>query len=125
MFSASFPLGFADLRLLSRRVCARKKRPDKGLFYDFLRNSEMSGSSPFKMRLVHLDLKGAPPKFSYLSEVFPLFHALGANGLLLEYEDMFPYEGHLRLLRAKHAYRSWSMNSSCCEPEPECQQELL
>ncbi|XP_045840685.1 hexosaminidase D isoform X2 [Meles meles] len=69
-----------------------------------MKNSEMSGSSPFKMRLVHLDLKGAPPKVSYLSEVFPLFHALGANGLLLEYEDMFPYEGRLRLLRAKHAY---------------------
>ncbi|XP_014644870.1 PREDICTED: hexosaminidase D [Ceratotherium simum simum] len=64
----------------------------------------MSGSSPFKMRLVHLDLKGAPPKVSYLSEIFPLFHTLGANGLLIEYEDMFPYEGHLRLLRAKHAY---------------------
>lgn len=64
----------------------------------------MSGFSPFKMRLVHLDLKGAPPKVSYLSEVFPLFQALGANGLLIEYEDMFPYEGHLQLLRAKHAY---------------------
>ncbi|XP_008584920.1 PREDICTED: hexosaminidase D isoform X1 [Galeopterus variegatus] len=64
----------------------------------------MSGSTPFKMRLVHLDLKGAPPKVSYLSEIFPLFHDLGANGLLIEYEDMFPYEGHLQLLRAKHAY---------------------
>ncbi|XP_057570938.1 hexosaminidase D isoform X2 [Hippopotamus amphibius kiboko] len=64
----------------------------------------MSGSSPFKMRLVHLDLKGAPPRVCYLSEIFPLFRALGANGLLIEYEDMFPYEGHLRLLRAKHAY---------------------
>uniref|UniRef100_A0A8C0WF95 Hexosaminidase D n=1 Tax=Castor canadensis TaxID=51338 RepID=A0A8C0WF95_CASCN len=64
----------------------------------------MSESAPFKMRLVHLDLKGAPPKVSYLSEIFPLFRALGANGLLIEYEDMFPYEGHLRLLRAKHAY---------------------
>uniref|UniRef100_A0A8C7BWU3 beta-N-acetylhexosaminidase n=1 Tax=Neovison vison TaxID=452646 RepID=A0A8C7BWU3_NEOVI len=83
----------------------RKKCPGKRfLLYDFIKNSEMSDSSPFKMRLVHLDLKGAPPKVSYLSEVFPLFHALGANGLLLEYEDMFPYEGRLRLLRAKHAY---------------------
>lgn len=68
------------------------------------KNTNMTCSTPFKMRLVHLDLKGAPPKVSYLSEVFPLFHALGANGLLIEYEDMFPYEGHLRLLRAKHAY---------------------
>ncbi|XP_054526253.1 hexosaminidase D isoform X2 [Pan troglodytes] len=64
----------------------------------------MSGSTPFQMRLVHLDLKGAPPKVSYLSEIFPLFRALGANGLLIEYEDMFPYEGPLRLLRAKYAY---------------------
>uniref|UniRef100_I3N088 Hexosaminidase D n=1 Tax=Ictidomys tridecemlineatus TaxID=43179 RepID=I3N088_ICTTR len=64
----------------------------------------MSGPTPFKMRLVHLDLKGAPPRVSYFSEIFPLFHALGANGLLIEYEDMFPYEGRLRLLRATHAY---------------------
>lgn len=42
---------------------------------------------------------------SLFPQVFPLFHALGANGLLLEYEDMFPYDGRLRLLRAKHAYR--------------------
>uniref|UniRef100_A0A2K6H0N3 Hexosaminidase D n=2 Tax=Propithecus coquereli TaxID=379532 RepID=A0A2K6H0N3_PROCO len=64
----------------------------------------MSDSTPFEMRLVHLDLKGAPPKVSYLSKVFPLFRALGANGLLIEYEDMFPYEGPLRLLRARYCY---------------------
>lgn len=64
----------------------------------------MSDSSPFKMRFVHLDLKGAPPKVSYLSEIFPLFRDLGANGLLIEYEDTFPYDGPLRLLRAPHAY---------------------
>ncbi|KAK1330691.1 hypothetical protein QTO34_008629 [Cnephaeus nilssonii] len=77
------------------------KRP---LSCDFPTDSEMSDSSPFKMRFVHLDLKGAPPKVSYLSEIFPLFRALGANGLLIEYEDTFPYEGPLRLLRAPHAY---------------------
>ncbi|XP_016044242.1 hexosaminidase D isoform X2 [Erinaceus europaeus] len=74
------------------------------------KNSEMSSSSLFKKRFVHLDLKGAPPKVSYLSEVFPLFHALGANGLLVEYEDMFPYEGQLQLLRAKHAYSPSEIN---------------
>ncbi|XP_059527584.1 hexosaminidase D isoform X3 [Myotis daubentonii] len=76
----------------------------RGLSCDFPQDGEMSGSSPFKMRFVHLDLKGAPPKVSYLSEIFPLFRALGASGLLIEYEDTFPYEGPLRLLRAPHAY---------------------
>ncbi|XP_036078590.1 hexosaminidase D isoform X4 [Rousettus aegyptiacus] len=81
-----------------------KKRPDRFVSRDLTEDGEMAGSSPFRMRLVHLDLKGAPPKVSYLSEILPLFRALGANGLLIEYEDMFPYEGALRLLRARHAY---------------------
>ncbi|XP_053308862.1 hexosaminidase D [Spea bombifrons] len=58
----------------------------------------------FDLTLVHLDLKGAPPKVAYLAEVFPLFSALGANGLLIEYEDTFPYFGELLPLRAAHAY---------------------
>ncbi|XP_077183735.1 hexosaminidase D [Paroedura picta] len=62
------------------------------------------GSSPFELHLVHLDLKGAPPKVSYLAEIFPLFHDLGANGILLEYEDMFPYKGELKPLQANDAY---------------------
>ena len=49
-----------------------------------------------------------------LPQIFPLFRALGANGLLIEYEDMFPYEGHLRLLRAKHAYRYPSHQARRC-----------
>ncbi|XP_029456218.1 hexosaminidase D [Rhinatrema bivittatum] len=64
----------------------------------------MTSSSVFGLKLVHLDLKGAPPKVSYLAEVFPLFHSLGANGLLIEYEDMFPYEGELKGLRTQYAY---------------------
>ncbi|KAM8947030.1 LOW QUALITY PROTEIN: hexosaminidase D [Pelodytes ibericus] len=58
----------------------------------------------FDLILVHLDLKGAPPKVAYLAEIFPLFSALGANGLLIEYEDTFPYFGDLLPLRAAHAY---------------------
>ncbi|XP_041072959.1 hexosaminidase D-like isoform X1 [Carcharodon carcharias] len=56
------------------------------------------------LKLVHLDLKGAPPKISYLTQIFPLFSHLGANGVLLEYEDMFPYEGKLQVLRSPNAY---------------------
>ncbi|XP_039356977.1 hexosaminidase D isoform X2 [Mauremys reevesii] len=69
-----------------------------------MEENKMTVSSPFGLHLVHLDLKGAPPKVSYLAEIFPLFRTLGANGLLIEYEDMFPYEGELKPLRAEHAY---------------------
>lgn len=62
------------------------------------------GQSPPSQRLVHLDLKGAPPKISYLKRLLPIFKSLGATGLLLEYEDMFPYTSSLRNLSAKNAY---------------------
>lgn len=50
--------------------------------------------------MVHLDLKGAPPRVEYLHKLIELFSRLGVNGLLVEYEDMFPYEGELKLLQA-------------------------
>ena len=55
-------------------------------------------------RVVHLDLKGAPPKLSYLHELFPVLREAGATALLLEYEDMFPFWGTLRNISAKNAY---------------------
>lgn len=53
---------------------------------------------------MHLDLKGAPPKMSYLKEILPIISASGGNALLIEYEDMFPYEGLIRNVSAVKAY---------------------
>lgn len=58
----------------------------------------------FEQKLVHIDLKGAPPLISYYKQIFPLFRKLGVTGLLIEYEDMFPYWGSLRDLSATNAY---------------------
>ncbi|XP_078348228.1 hexosaminidase D-like isoform X2 [Oculina patagonica] len=55
-------------------------------------------------KLVHLDLKGAPTKMDYLIEMLPHFKRWGATGLLVEYEDMFPYNGKYEVLRAKNSY---------------------
>ncbi|KAK7111153.1 hypothetical protein V1264_010836 [Littorina saxatilis] len=55
-------------------------------------------------KLVHLDLKGAPPKLEYLEKIFPLLRKWGTTGLLVEYEDSFPYSEALTVLRARDSY---------------------
>ena len=55
-------------------------------------------------RFVHLDLKGAAPKLAYLESLFPYLKQLGATGLVIEYEDMFPFTGRLANIRHGLAY---------------------
>lgn len=57
-----------------------------------------------KHRVVHLDLKGAPPKLSYIKTILPLIREAGATALLIEYEDMFPFWGPLKNISAKNCY---------------------
>lgn len=58
----------------------------------------------FQYVVVHFDLKGAPPLLSYLRSILQTLKNRGATGLLIEYEDMFPYEGILVNLSAKNHY---------------------
>lgn len=55
-------------------------------------------------RFVHLDLKGAQPKLTYLADLIPYFKRAGATGVLIEYEDFFPYENDLESIRNQNHY---------------------
>jgi hexosaminidase len=43
-------------------------------------------------------MKGGPPRPTYLAQLLPLLRQWGATGLLVEWEDMFPWQGDLALL---------------------------
>uniref|UniRef100_A0A914V1A8 beta-N-acetylhexosaminidase n=1 Tax=Plectus sambesii TaxID=2011161 RepID=A0A914V1A8_9BILA len=55
-------------------------------------------------RIFHFDLKGAAPKVAYFKEMFAFLKTIGATGILIEWEDMFPYEGILADVRNGNAY---------------------
>lgn len=67
---------------------------------------EKSEDNFLPQRIVHLDLKGAPPKISFLLKIIPMFKQWGATGLLVEYEDMFPYKEKMSILSKDYCYSS-------------------
>ncbi|VDM13484.1 unnamed protein product [Wuchereria bancrofti] len=60
--------------------------------------------NPFKEKIVHFDLKGAPPTLKYYKKIFPLLKEMKVDGILMEYEDMFPYWNELSVLKRTIAY---------------------
>ncbi|XP_045506394.1 hexosaminidase D-like [Colias croceus] len=74
------------------------------LGYWFSKNSDVKTALNLPNVIVHLDFKGSPPKLTYLKTLLPRLQELGVTGLLLEYEDMFPYEDKLVNLSARNCY---------------------
>ena len=57
-----------------------------------------------EQRLVHFDLKGAAPRIEYLLKMLKWAKDTGATGILMEYEDMFPFTGKLASVSASNHY---------------------
>ncbi|PAV58912.1 hypothetical protein WR25_08899 [Diploscapter pachys] len=55
---------------------------------------------------VHFDLKGAPPRISYFVNLLKLVANSGATGILLEWEEMFPWKGKLEQFKSTDAYNN-------------------
>lgn len=55
-------------------------------------------------KIVHLDLKGAPPVLDYYKYLLKLLQKLGATGILIEYEDMFPFKDKINGISAGNCY---------------------
>jgi hexosaminidase len=57
--------------------------------------------------MVHIDLKGAPPKFEFLERLLRFisvrFKHL-VDGVLIEFEDMFPFTGFLKAINSPNCY---------------------
>ncbi|CAB3408414.1 unnamed protein product [Caenorhabditis bovis] len=58
----------------------------------------------FREVIVHIDLKGAPPLVEYLESFFELLATQYVDGVLIEYEDMFPFSGKIRSIRRNVHY---------------------
>ncbi|CAL2051538.1 unnamed protein product [Caenorhabditis brenneri] len=58
----------------------------------------------YQKAIVHFDMKGAPPKVAYFKQLLTTISGLGATGVLMEWEDMFPYQGDLSRIINKNAY---------------------
>lgn len=101
-----------------RRDSYRKKVKEKSFQDDEIRSddeknqekndgpsrSELARTMKSMHKLVHLDLKGSPPKLNYLKELIPFMKKSGATGVIIEYEDFFPYKDDLESITNQNHY---------------------
>ena len=69
--------------------------------------SSLHSTSLLKDIFVHLDFKGAPPTFNFLCQLIKFMSLQFKNlitGLVFEFEDMFPFDGHLASIASNKAY---------------------
>ena len=72
---------------------------------------QFEDSLPDVKRFVHFDLAAAPPNIAYLKQIFELIAEMGGNGVFLEYEATFPFDGDLSVLtNRKRSYTETEIN---------------
>ena len=63
----------------------------------------------FEQILIHIDFKGAPPKFDFLMDFVKFFATNKViTGFLLEFEDTLPYKGNLECVRADRSEKCYT-----------------
>ncbi|VDP57330.1 unnamed protein product [Heligmosomoides polygyrus] len=69
-----------------------------------LNKTQRSEKYHYENVIVHFDLKGAPPTVDYFLVLLRLVQQAGATGVLIEWEDMFPWSGKLESVKSTNAY---------------------
>lgn len=72
-------------------------------------NFETTETCNLKSLIFHLDLKGMPPVFERLLEHLELYAAAGYNAVLVEWEDMFPWQFNRKVCNP-NAYTTEQIN---------------
>ncbi|XP_043678011.1 hexosaminidase D-like [Vespula pensylvanica] len=99
------PSSIAKKQQIEAQIARNAKLARSRQFEDDNDNIYSSSNPLFKgHKIVHLDLKGAPPKIGYYKYLLPLLKKLGATGILIEYEDMFPFDGRIKDISAGNCY---------------------